>query len=95
MVKPKKSPIRTARADPSYSRYRFYVGARSIAAAFVSGEDHDHTHDTVDGAIADAQHVMQVEDLPEAIVVEIIRVIRRVHAPVVVEVVGGPRRSTR
>ena len=64
---------------------KFYVGARHIAKGIENKTNAEWSRATVEGAIQHAKELMEDEDIDTAIVVQIIRVIRRAKNPVFIE----------
>ena len=56
---------------------KFYIGSSSVAQAIRDGNNSRITHDTVEGAVAEAKARIESGEFEQAIVVEIVRVIRK------------------
>jgi hypothetical protein len=81
----KKKPV--ARFERSPGINRFYVGAANIADAIERGANDPWTCETLQEAIDSAKHKMEEENSDIAIVVQIIRILRRDAPPITVEIV--------
>jgi len=66
---------------------KYYVGAKHIGQAIHDGRNSDCTRATLDEAILEARNMIENGEVKCAIVVEIIRVVRRTQTPISVEVV--------
>ena len=64
---------------------KFYVGARHIAESIEVEDNHEWTKATVEEAVEHARETMEEDNLDMAIVVQIIRVLKRKSNPIVVE----------
>lgn len=63
-----------------YEQNRFYVGSNSVL-------DRAWGHSTVKNAIEHAKELMDDQNMDETFIVQIIRVVKREHPPVRVEVI--------
>lgn len=61
---------------------KFYVGSQTIARDIEYGTNSEWAHSTIESAIKHARQVMNSEGLDTAIVVQIVRVIKRTNSPV-------------
>jgi len=64
---------------------KYYVGATHIAKAIEDGKNAGSTHADLSDAINEAKRKVQNGEANTVIVVQIIRVVRRDHPPVIVE----------
>lgn len=66
---------------------KFYVGARHIAEAIGRGETDDWQRVSLDDAVRHARQIVESGEQECAIVVQIVRIVKRKEQPIVVEVV--------
>lgn len=66
---------------------KYYVGSVQIGEAVGRGENQSNQCETVEEAIEKATHAIRKGTVDCAVVVEIIRVIRKDYPPVIVEIV--------
>lgn len=64
---------------------KYYVGARHIAHSILNGEDAECTWTTLAEAIDEAKEKVEEGEVECAIVVKIVRVVKRSRPPVTVE----------
>jgi len=64
---------------------RFYIGADHIARSIETGKNDPWTKSTLLEAIKHAEKVLDDEDRNVVVVVQIVRIVRRRKAPIVIE----------
>jgi hypothetical protein len=64
---------------------KYYVGAKHIGQAIHDGRNSDCTRATLDDAILEAKNMIENGEVNCAIVVQIVRIVRRTQPPITVE----------
>lgn len=68
---------------------RFYVAAKHIASAIQMGRDAECMHENVEQAVTDAKLRIQRGEIDSAVVVQIVKIVRKEFPPIVVEDVSN------